>query len=123
MFTAIIIALVVIALIATGVGIDFGAMLAILAGLVAVLLFVAWLWPNENDPPEKAKKKKLISKIILIALAVVVVVIIIGAIVGLIGTVSSSPSDRAYDDAMGSVDWGDGYYYDSNDNAVKKTYW
>lgn len=123
MFTAIIIALLVIALIATGLGIDFFAMLAILVGLVAILLFVVWLWPNEKDPPEKARKKKLISKIILIALAVAVVAIIIGSIIGLVGTVSSSPSEKAYDDAMGSVDWGDGYYYDSNDNAVKKTYW
>lgn len=36
---------------------------------------------------------------------------------------SSNSSDRDYDNAMGSVDWGDGYYYDSKDNAVKKTYW
>lgn len=36
---------------------------------------------------------------------------------------SSSSADDEYDEMMGGQDWGDGYYYDSNDNAVKKTYW
>lgn len=36
---------------------------------------------------------------------------------------SSSSADSRYDDAMAAQDWGDGYYYDSNDNAVKKTLW
>ncbi|MBO5361030.1 MAG: hypothetical protein J6B25_09370 [Clostridia bacterium] len=36
---------------------------------------------------------------------------------------SGSSADSRYDDAMAAQDWGDGYYYDSNDNAVKKTLW
>lgn len=36
---------------------------------------------------------------------------------------SGSSADSEYDDAMAAQDWGDGYYYDSNDNAVKKTLW
>lgn len=36
---------------------------------------------------------------------------------------SSSSADSEYDDVMAAQDWGDGYYYDSNDNAVKKTLW
>ena len=39
---------------------------------------------------------------------------------------SSSSADSEYDeydDVMAAQDWGDGYYYDSNDHAVKKTLW
>lgn len=54
-------------------------------------------------------------KIIFIILAAVLVL-------GL-SSCSGSSSDSEYDDAMAGYDWGDGYYYDSNDNAVKKTLW
>lgn len=73
---------------------------------------------------KKRKKKKKTLKIILICAAVAVVVeIIAGLIYNFDGVFKTSSSDSEYDDMMAVYDYGDGYYYDSNDNAVKKTPW
>lgn len=123
MIFAILIGLIVIALIASGLGVDVGVVIAILAGLVVIFLVAACLWPDEKDTPEKAKKKKKISKILLISIPVVLVILIIGAIIGTVGLFDSSSSDAQYDHMMGGYDYGDNYYYDSNDNAVNEKLW
>lgn len=108
-------------------GLSFWATLAIVAGLVAVFMFACCLIPDEKDTSEKAERKKLISKIILIILGIVVVVIIIVSIFGIGGRLVEDYKEDSkyaeYDDMMAGQDWGDGYYYDTNDHAVKKTLW
>lgn len=49
-------------------------------------------------------------------------VIIVCLLGGLVSCFQSS-ADKKYDDTMGSIDWGDGYYYDSGSNSVEKTPW
>ena len=123
MIFAILIGLIIIALIASGLGVDVGVVIGILAGLVVIFIVAACLWPDDKDTPEKAKKKKRISKTLLIAIPVVLVILIIGAIIGAVGVFDSSSSDAKYDNMMGGYDYGDNYYYDSNDNAVKEKAW
>lgn len=36
---------------------------------------------------------------------------------------SSSSADSEYDYVMAGQDWGDDYYYDSNDNVVREKLW
>ena len=54
---------------------------------------------------------------------IVVVVIIIVSIVNVGGDINGDSEYAEYDDIMAGQDWGDGYYYDRNDHAVKKTLW
>lgn len=125
MFWIILIALLIIAAIAYGLGVSFWAVVGILAALAVIFFVGCGLLPDEEDSPEKAKKKKIISKVLLISVPVVLVILIIGAIIGGVESNSSSESraDAEYDDMMAGYDWGDDYYYDSNDNAVKEKPW
>lgn len=117
--------LIVIALIATGLGLSFWAVVGILALLGVVFLVACSLMPDEKDSTEKAKKKKKISTILLISIPVVIIALILAAFISScdMSSLDSSSEDAEYDEAMGSYDWGDDYYYDSNDNSVNKKAW
>ncbi|MEE1011611.1 MAG: hypothetical protein U0L11_06205 [Acutalibacteraceae bacterium] len=136
MIFVILIALIIIALIATGLGVDFWVVVAVLVGLGVIFIIACSLMPDEEEKKKREaqknnnkndekqiKRKKLISKILFISIPVVLVILIIGAIIGTLGLFDNSSSDAQYDHYMGGYDYGDNYYYDSNDNVVKEKLW
>lgn len=143
MFWVILIVGLIISAIAVGLGIDFWALVGILVVLAIVAFIGFGLWvenedkakakknsPEENDKKEikKFKLKEKLGKIILIGTLITVIVIIISGIFGSCGVLSGDndkhgTADNEYDEVMEGYDWGDGYYYDSSDNTVKKTLW
>ncbi len=144
MITVIIVVLVILALIAVGLGIDFLALIGILIGLAAVLCFGAWLFAGNEEKrktleteeekaafDKKQKIKSLVGKLILIAVGVAVVIIIFGGIFGSCdiafgdsGSSSSSGSsyDSDYDSGYNSGDsggrFGHGEQYDRDVDYV-----
>lgn len=88
--------------------------------------------PDENEIVQKNKKEKddinfnkknALGYVFLVLIVILIIGVIIGAIVGFSDSTYESPEKSAYDDAMGSYDWGDDYYYDSSDGVVKKKPW
>lgn len=123
--TIVLVVIIIIALIAAGLGIDFLPMLGILAGILVLLCIGIGLnaGADETSDKKKAKTYKIISKILFVAIPVTVLIILFISAGGCVGRISSTPEDKAYDDYMGGIDWGDDYYYDSYDNEVRKKAW
>ncbi|MEE1065788.1 MAG: hypothetical protein UH249_06630 [Acutalibacteraceae bacterium] len=58
MFTVIIVVLVILALIAVGLGIDFLALIGILIGILAVVCIGTYLFSGEADKREKLETEE-----------------------------------------------------------------
>ena len=122
MLWAVLIGLIVIGLFSTGLGLDADVVLGVIIVLGVISFFVFGYFADDASP-EKVKKKEKLKKVLRVLVPIVLIIFVVGVIIGLVGIFDSSSSDAQYDRVMGGYDYGDNYYYDSNDNAVKKTYW